>query len=414
MSTDYYWDPVRLSLKKKLSIGLKKEKKRGYFLQNFLGKSLERTVLDILTVLHEGSTISLQNFVYSNAYIKEQKALTKLHGQLSVTSYQSQKKSRYLGFKKDLYRKMDKEESMSLETVLKIKEGMGYNFFNYMLWFDVEITKDNYQKLNKEINQYIKAYMSGDLTAGEQRFFSYPNQRSVVIRTLGELAKYYGSKNLPIKKTDLFSWVGTGSSQQQNILQTKFLETLLGLEYEGLIEVVDILDPLAIRVTIKPANSIPALDDWNREFYNIASSLSYFNFIKNKKKASGKTAQSLDNEEQLVLQWEDLSLNTKTGIAILNNVNHRFRPVRPHYKILKKLLEANGQDVTYEEFFKVAAPSAVEDPKNGKEFIRQKIRDIRKYFKINRKKDLSKDIFYDTGDGFRLMRLSLESPTISE
>lgn len=400
----HYWDPVRLAVKKKLILSYKKDKENGYFLQTFLGKTVERQVLDYLVALHTGSTITLQNFVYSNSYIKEQKAIAKVKSQLSVHSYRTsnQKVGRYLGFKKELYQKMDKGQPMPLESVLKIQVQLGGSFYNYILWFEVEISDLNHRKMVKEVNNYADEFMQGDLVAGSDRFYSYYNHLLIMQRTIGELAKNYGGKNLPISKSDLFSWMFQGSGKQSALSQFKFLETLLAMEKQNYIEIVDIIEVSSVRLTIKPAQTVPTLNDWNKNFFNIASSLTYLDFLKKKLTSKKKS----DSPADAVLNWNDLSLNTKSGWAKLDAIKHRFMITKPHFQVLKLLLEKNGGEVSYEQFFKAVAPIAADDPKYGKEFIRQKIRDIRKYFKLNRAINREQDIFYDTGNGFKLMKLS--------
>lgn len=105
------------------------------------------------------------------------------------------------------------------------------------------------------------------------------------------------------------------------------------------------------------------------------------------------------------LRWNDLSLNVNNGWGKFNGKQHRFKPSLPHFKVLKTLLEANGEPVTYLQFFESVNPELKNDEKSGKEFIRQKVRDIRKYFGVNRRKNPESDIFYDTGGGFQLKHL---------
>lgn len=104
-------------------------------------------------------------------------------------------------------------------------------------------------------------------------------------------------------------------------------------------------------------------------------------------------------------RWNGLQLDLKSGRSEYNGKRHVFKPSKPHFKVLKALLEANGKPVTYDQFFVAVDEKLRNDMKSSKEYIRQKIRDIRKYFGINRRKNRDMDIFYDTGDGFQLMHL---------
>lgn len=109
---------------------------------------------------------------------------------------------------------------------------------------------------------------------------------------------------------------------------------------------------------------------------------------------------------QSILTWNDLTLDINTGWGNYNGYDHHFMTEKPPFKVLKRLLEGNGKNVSYEEFFKAVEPSLNNDRKKGRKFICQKIRDIRKYFGLNRDQNPKKDIFSDTGNGFRLMNFA--------
>lgn len=126
-------------------------------------------------------------------------------------------------------------------------------------------------------------------------------------------------------------------------------------------------------------------------------------------KLAGEYEKTHSQQKNHRLQWNDLKLDTKSGRGEYNDVIHVFRPAKPHFKVLRTLLEANGSPVTYDQFFEVVDNKLKNDPKTGKEYIRQKIRDIRKYYGLNRRKNRDVDIFYNTGDGFQLMLLGNSS-----
>lgn len=183
-------------------------------------------------------------------------------------------------------------------------------------------------------------------------------------------------------------------------IKYQFMRTMRELEKDGYLEILDI--DFDFDAKPEPTSASQDAHKWSLG----ERSLEFYSAKHCHVKLKPKHLDSSLVKENPELQWNGLRLNVNTGRGEYNNKMHVFKLSKPHFKVLRTLLEANGKPVTYDQFFIAVDETLKDDAKNGKNFIRQKIRDIRKYFGLNRRKSRENDIFYDTGEGFQLMQLS--------
>ncbi|MCD8526841.1 hypothetical protein LRY65_01365 [Candidatus Woesebacteria bacterium] len=111
------------------------------------------------------------------------------------------------------------------------------------------------------------------------------------------------------------------------------------------------------------------------------------------------------NEPSQVVNWGKLSLNINTGLSTFGEHTHRYKLNGPQFKLLKLLIEKKGSEVKWGEFF-AAIPKQLEDKNDfneKREYIKQKIREIRRYYKINTQTNPESEVFLPTGDGYKLI-----------
>jgi len=178
-------------------------------------------------------------------------------------------------------------------------------------------------------------------------------------------------------------------------IRYQFMRAMRELEKDGHFEIVNVEINFDAKAEPKDASS-------NDHRWSLGTRNLQFNPAKHCRVTLQPKNSSSMIENHPEISWNGLFLNTDTGWGKYNNKRHRFRTSLPPYKVLKKLLEAKGEPVTYDQFFEVVDIALKNNLKYGKTFICQKIRDIRKQFKINRKINPHEDIFFDTGNGFQL------------
>jgi len=402
-------EPTELAVFKKLQL----ESKGDYRSKEYKGDDFWRwhfnvyqnDLLVALKSLEGKGYLKVGNFKFSKDYIYERENMKSIGSWGSSSSY---KPDPFLGFGKELYKKMKNGLELTWDEVMDLRKKIGFtkgDHFYENITFGLDFP-DKAKKISSLLRDYSRDFITGEVvSSGTGRYYSYFVQKQGVLRTIGRLAIFYGVKNLTINGTDL--WTETQpyneTVHKSNLAQTRFLETVLALELEKLIRVEEVLGEGSIRLSILPVSMVPKMDEWTADFYRIASNLASYKYIIKKRINNSNDRPRLQVK---VLEWDGFKLDLGSGWGVMNGVKHVFRPGKDHYKVLKILLEANGEPVSYDQFFAAVSPALVDNPKNGKEYIRQKVRDIRKYFKINRRKNRENDIFYDTGDGFRLMKVT--------
>jgi len=117
------------------------------------------------------------------------------------------------------------------------------------------------------------------------------------------------------------------------------------------------------------------------------------------------TKQIMLQEPSQVIHFLNLSLNTATGFSQYSGKYHKFALNKPHFKLLKLLIEKQGEEVAWNEFFDTI-PSSVSELTNfdeKREYVKSKVRDIRRYFGINTNIHPDSEVFLATGDGYKLI-----------
>ena len=397
-----FLDPTELAVLKKLEIESKlgnsgKRYKLKEFWRLRFGGNLK--LLNYLKSLEDGGFCQVSKFNLDIRYLKFQEAVNRIKlitHKLSNDSYFGLGRKYYLMTKKGIEFKWDDVCELNRRF-----EMMKNQDFDEYLTFGIDFP-DKGKKIATNLRVYIKSFILGELIGpGATRYYSYDWQKRSLLRTIGRLAKFYGIKNWVLNMSEVWmeDLAQSKTLYEYNQSQMRFLDTVLALEYEGLIKIGEVVNEDMVRISILPAKLVPSSDDWTRDFYDLTSKISFDDFITRKIRQSKRGVE----QQADVLKWGELSLANKSGWGEYRGVRHRFRPKLPAYKVLRRLLEAQGTPVTYPQFFSALGSMEFDNEKDKKEFVRQKVRDIRKAFKINRHKDPQSDIFYDTGDGFQLM-----------
>ncbi len=222
-------------------------------------------------------------------------------------------------------------------------------------------TADIYDdKIQQSLSVYIEDFIAGNLMPDKDSTpFTYFVQRKRAIKSIQDMNLVLGTANIVLRDWDL----GDVSEHNQN--KITFLETILGLEHEGYLSIVDVIDleTVCISLTKEAKQSIPTR-----------------------------------------LEWESISLNSN-GLGVINTVEHRYVMHGDHYKLLKRLIEQRLQSENSPEVTKEELCLIIDEKPNkaGWEIVKQKIRDMRRYHEINRKINNWVDVFKDTSHGYMLI-----------
>ncbi len=310
----YFLDPYKITVQKKLIIESKNgTDKKQYTLVDFGGAyGNNHEICSYLVVLQNDGCIKLEDILIDEQYILAKE--DKFKGYKSPTpdevKAQSRKKTNFYGLGTDTFQSVINRHPLSIDQLQKIFDSESVNDILNQLSFNVTYSEGGIRRLEKELNEYIELYIQGDVVAhGSRSYLSYQNQQAAFKRTIGRLAKQYGAKNLILDEKQIWIEIAKpGSESHKNQLeQARFLETLLAMEHENLIEIVDVIRENEVRVTIT-ANEVPALNDWNRDFHNIADSASYFEFIKNKAETSRKGVVANSDKQPTQAKQEQIDI----------------------------------------------------------------------------------------------------------
>lgn len=417
---EYYLEPHKIALLKRIVLEKESLEKLKYtpsslFAHFFASFAYKDSFLAFLLDLQDKNFFKIPRYWFNPAYFQLSPSIP--NAWVNAIPPDKVPKAYFKNLWSGIIKKINKDEILTIDEVLTIRDkflskdqqGLFYTFLSLGFAFP-----DGTKKITSYLKKYVSCYMSGELVGiGTTRYYNYGLQRQGFEKIIGDNAQIYGSTNLVVSLNEIWSNLQSTNLNDHpaRLSQTRFWETLLAMELEDLIKITQVISPDSARISILEAKAIPVSDGWNDNFYSIASNLSYFNFVKSKKELSRKGQL---NEESTNITWDGLNLDTKSGQAEYGGKKHHFLPTGPHFKVIKRLLDENGGDVTYEKFFKCLGGDMEKDPKVSRIFVRQKIRDIRKYFGINRKLDPSKDIFIETGSGFKLAKITTGSVGITE
>lgn len=102
---------------------------------------------------------------------------------------------------------------------------------------------------------------------------------------------------------------------------------------------------------------------------------------------------------EYILSFGKVTLNTQTGLFIYKNEKIQLRQDKSVYKIVRLLVGAMGNEVTYKE---IAEKIDLPDTKETKTKIGASIRNLRRQLGINALRQKDKNIFIMTGKGIKL------------
>lgn len=105
------------------------------------------------------------------------------------------------------------------------------------------------------------------------------------------------------------------------------------------------------------------------------------------------------DQSEYILSFGKVTLNTQTGLFFCKNKKIQLRQDRSVYKIVRLLVGAMGNEVTYKE---IAESVGLPDTKETKTKIGASIRNLRRQCGINSLRDRDKNIFIMTGKGIKL------------
>ena len=202
-----------------------------------------------LIALAKDDLVKLDNYFLQQGYINEYKRKkgelkAKLH-KLEIASLGSGGSSyyktrnpfidEYCGLGKGYYEKLINNLKIELD-IFSFEDLARQDISQKFINFDIKFSPKKIQEfLNEKIDSFIKEELelSTDKT---HRLLSYQKQKEdFVIGMVGELVKGYSRNNLKIDYTQIWG--------KDVILKTSFIETALGMEREGLIEIKDIIYP---------------------------------------------------------------------------------------------------------------------------------------------------------------------------
>ncbi len=101
------------------------------------------------------------------------------------------------------------------------------------LRFELGVSRESYNKIIASIQEYISEYVSGKLVGATANFLSYPFLRSRLLEPLLKLQAMYGDTFI-IGPQALFDL------KADNAAEFRFLETVLALEQEGVLKIIEV------------------------------------------------------------------------------------------------------------------------------------------------------------------------------
>lgn len=339
----FFLEPYKIAVQRKLL--LESKIKHGYnrhTLKDFgaaYGNNYE--ICNYLIELNNKGYVQLEKILIDKRYVLAEEI--KFEGYRIPSPEEARAQNRentnFYGLGEEVFQKVINEKPLSVDQLQKIfdPDSEYLNHFLEYLSFSMLLDKNGIRKIEKELKEYIEHYIQGEIIAnGSHRYMSYQNQQAGFERTIGRLAKVYGAKNLILNASEIWTEIAKPNSDlHRNYLnQTRFLETLLAMEYQNLIEIVDVIRENEVRVTIT-ANEVPSLNTWNRDFHNIADSSSYFEFIKNKAESSKKGLLS-DSTEQYAQNNEKQIAAKPVELTQVNSTPDEYNITQTPRKLSKR------------------------------------------------------------------------------
>lgn len=172
-------------------------------------------------------------------------------------------------------------------------------------------------------------------------------------------------------------------------------------------------DPEIIDGIIEGISSDGGFKTWERKgrYYTIQQIDHHtfpeiFNSTGQSYKGTNAAQQSLPPPGNDSMKWYELELNLKTGVCFYKDKRVSFKTGKPPFKILSMLMKNRGEVVSYEVFLSKLAIYLPEkdNEKANKDWIRTKVRGLRRTLGISAKTNPQDDIFHWTGIGCELIQ----------
>ncbi len=379
----------------------------GLKLTDFSECSYGKDVLNLLIALSTQGIISISNIRVDNKYLEIKKKIEqqKANEAVSVGSYGPKRTVtyEYFGISEELYKKISGKKSLNFAD-WKTLYGKAGRFADEYIAFDINVDR---AKVKEYLDSYIADFIRGEVVEkSAKNNLAYANQVRAVKRTLGRLANIHGSKNISLNAGDLWTEDFKKKSAGYKLVhsQTNFVEVILSMEKTGIIRIEHFFNNYSVRVSILPHKKVSYPDNYTKDFDSVAARLFEANLWRERMEKQRKQPKEIQSpvEEEMFVEYGGIKLDGTNGRCWRDGkFIKKFYTSKAPYNVLKMLLLAKGELVTYDDFDK-----GIDDlPSNEKEmksFIRRAIKGIRSSFGINMEKNPEDNIFEWTGKGFFL------------
>lgn len=380
-----------------------------------LGENFNLTVANLIALAKDG-LVKLNDYFLRQGYINEYKKQerefgAKLH-RLEIASlggggspYRTNPfLDKYCRLGKGLYEKLENALQIELDAwsfEALAKQDISRKFMSFNIGFSVKKIEGF---LNEKIDNFIKDEL--DLSTDKtHRFLSYQRQKDdFVIAIVGELVKGQPRNNLKIDYTQIW--------KKDTILQTNFIETALGMEKEGLIEIKDIIykkDPNSSVVmtsdsfwrhpTMIQLKALQKFDEYCGLIRGKFTPLIQERFISKKEASKKQPKEAKLDILSIRLKSGLLTLNKDAGFVKLNDFETSINPSSQEFKVLLKLMSDKNRQATYADLLGETASKA---NKRNLAFVIRNIKNILGILpsKTAKNKDIIRNI---KGYGYRLI-----------
>ena len=148
------------------------------------------------------------------------------------------------GLGESIFKKVESGTPITTDILKNLVNSLYVRQFGLCDFVSFKLTV-NAEVLEKKINDYIDAFLQGDLIA---RYFKAEKQRTSFAIVIKALAGQLGHKNMPIKLQDIKDIANWQNGEEQSY---RFYETLFSLERTGDIEIKDLMTNEVI-ISINP------------------------------------------------------------------------------------------------------------------------------------------------------------------
>lgn len=287
---------------------------------------------------------------------------------------------------RDLYKKGEGLNNRDIVRLLMFPEVLNE------LFDEVSVTGKQKSNLREFLDTYINQYSERNLVGqGEIPNAEYLSERWMTVLNSEDYKRMYQTRKVPLfVKLDM-----------KNDL---FCHSILFLNHIGKLVLHSIsLRPITETVGGTRRTTYTSLEGGN------TYAMQWHAIVDNNEAQSEDLTKITSQAKEAELRWGGLKLETNTGRAFYQRTNkyHKFQTSKPHFKVLKMLLEKQGDEVLYKDFYSSLKDEFDEmkftSNKVKRLFVSKKVREIRTYFAINTKENRKDDIFEPTGRGYKLI-----------